>query len=80
MARVRKGDDMTDMEIRRHLEMVGLRERKLTQPEERFVPVEAGVSWKEALTGRQRDGVSQENEEEKAIAEWNQRMWLTSIP
>ena len=59
MARVRDGEELSDMDIRRELEMAGLRERVLTREAEgRVVELELEearrVSWREALFGRKK--------------------------
>lgn len=62
--RYRQGERVGPEEIRRELEMVGLRERLLTQPEEG----EGGdVGWMKAIFGRR--GVQDEDDEAQAQAQ-----------
>lgn len=70
--RFKKGERVGGDEIQRELEMVGLRERLLTKPEEG----EGGdVGWVKALFGRRgvKDDQSAEDKErieEEAVEEW----------
>ena len=69
--RVRRGEELGEEEIRRDMEMVGLRKRTgLTMDESREMRVTADVGWFEALFGRKRRRRDTEEEEEKAMDEW----------
>ena len=72
LARVRQGEVVGDKEIRRELEMVGLRERtELTSGNEGTFGETADVGWGEALFGKRRK-LDPEEEQRRAVAEWTE--------
>lgn len=71
IARVRQGEELEDREIRRDMEMVGLRERTaLTQSEADEMRDTADVTWIETLFGRKRRRRDPAAEEKAAVDEW----------
>ena len=64
--RVRLGEDVSDSELRRELEMVGLRERMQVHGE--VVGELKDLSWREVILGRRRDDKASDDEE--AVREW----------
>lgn len=69
--RVRDGSVLSDDDVRRELEMVGLRERTtLTETEEERLERTKDVTWREALFGRKSDRTP-EQEENRAVEEWS---------
>lgn len=67
MDRFKRGERIEDHEIRRELEMVGLRERKLTKPEEG----EGGdVGWLKAIFGRRGVSDDETKADEDAVEQW----------
>lgn len=70
--RVRQDEVVGDNEIRRELEMVGLRGRtELTSGNEGTLGETADVGWGEALFGKRRK-LDPEEEQRRAVAEWTE--------
>lgn len=78
VSRLRAGDALTDAEIDRELEMVGLKERPALQSmaagaegaDVESLQEAGNVSWKEMLLGRKRSKLGEKEQEEKAEQEW----------
>ena len=71
ISRVGKGEVLSAEEIRKDMEMVGLRERTaLTLREVGEIRDTADVGWNEALFGRKRRRKVSEEEDQKAVDEW----------
>lgn len=77
VGRLREGHQLSDKEIDRELEMVGLKERPSVAPTTEAADddveslQEAGtVSWKAMLLGRKRSKLGVKEQEEKAEQEW----------
>jgi hypothetical protein len=69
--RVGDGSVLSDDDVRRELEMVGLRERTtLTETEEERLERTRDVTWREALLGR-KSSQTPEQEENRAVEEWS---------
>lgn len=68
IGRIRNGERVGDDEVQRELEMVGLRERRLTTEEEGEVSEGGDVGWMEAIFGRKKR--RKEDEDERAVEEW----------
>ena len=68
--RTRRGEVLSNDDVQRELELVGLRERTwLTQRDEKEMVRASDVSWKEALLGRTRRR-SDAEEEKDAMDTW----------
>ena len=69
--RVRGGEVLGDDEMRRDMEMVGLREKtRLTQEEAEKMGSTADVGWRETLLGRKKRRRDAAEEDKRAVQEW----------
>lgn len=71
--RLREGIHLLDDEVRRELEMVGLRERTSSTSQGEVSRGTADVGWSQALFGRTKTKTPDE-EVKEVVAEWAQRM------
>ncbi|TYJ55692.1 hypothetical protein B9479_003596 [Cryptococcus floricola] len=75
IARIRNGEDVSEEEMQREMEMVGLRERTaLTLGLDKELKEAENVGWREVLLGKTAQSEEQAAREEKAIEEWAQLM------
>ncbi|CAD6578389.1 MAG: hypothetical protein TREMPRED_002168 [Tremellales sp. Tagirdzhanova-0007] len=73
--RVRGGEVLGDDEMRRDMEMVGLREKtRLTQEEAEKMGSTADVGWRETLLGRKKRRRDAAEEDKRAVQEWAEIM------
>lgn len=70
--RVKGGSELTNEQVRKEMEMVGLRERtSLTEDAEGRLLKAADVNWREALLGRKNRHLTPEEGEREAVEEWS---------
>lgn len=80
VSKVRNGSILPDEEVRKEMEMVGLRERtSLTESDEEKLLRAKDVTWGEALFGRKNKEMTAEQGEEAAVEEWSNSMWTMCI-
>ena len=78
--RVRRGEVLGDDEMRRDLEMVGLREKtRLTLEEAEKMELTGDVGWKETLFGRKKRRRDPAEEEKRDVQEWAESEFFSAV-